>query len=231
MRRRGTHLAARPSVLGGCGGCGYGQRMGCIGAVLIDIDGVLTVSWQPLPGAVAALRRLRAAAVPLALVTNTTSRTRASIASALAEARLPGHRERHPDRAGHRRRLPARPLPGRPVPAAQQRGHRRGSGRADPGPPGRPGAGGRGAGRRGRPGVQLPGAQPGLRPSAARGQAGRHAARPVLAYQPRPATGHRRVPRGPGTGGRAPRRTWWASPPRRSSLLPWLTCTPTPGTP
>jgi ribonucleotide monophosphatase NagD (HAD superfamily) len=32
-----------------------------IGAVLIDIDGVLTVPWQPLPGAVAALRRLRAA--------------------------------------------------------------------------------------------------------------------------------------------------------------------------
>jgi HAD superfamily hydrolase (TIGR01458 family) len=60
-----------------------------IRAVLIDIDGVLTVSWQPLPGAVAALHRLRAAAVPLALVTNTTSRTRASIASALAEAGFP----------------------------------------------------------------------------------------------------------------------------------------------
>jgi ribonucleotide monophosphatase NagD (HAD superfamily) len=40
-----------------------------IRAVLIDIDGVLTVSWQPLPGAVAALERLRAAALPLALVT------------------------------------------------------------------------------------------------------------------------------------------------------------------
>jgi HAD superfamily hydrolase (TIGR01458 family) len=57
-----------------------------IGAVLIDIDGVLTVSWQPLPGAVAALRRLRQAALPLALVTNTTSRSRASIAEALAGA-------------------------------------------------------------------------------------------------------------------------------------------------
>jgi ribonucleotide monophosphatase NagD (HAD superfamily) len=57
-----------------------------IRAVLIDIDGVLTVSWRPLPGAVAALRRLRAAGVPLALVTNTTSRTRASIASVLAGA-------------------------------------------------------------------------------------------------------------------------------------------------
>ena len=60
-----------------------------IRAVLIDIDGVLTVSWQPLPGAVAALHRLRAAAVPLALVTNTTSRTRATIASALAEVGFP----------------------------------------------------------------------------------------------------------------------------------------------
>jgi HAD superfamily hydrolase (TIGR01458 family) len=57
-----------------------------IGAVLIDIDGVLTVSWQPLPGAVAALGRLREAALPLALVTNTTSRSRASIAAALAGA-------------------------------------------------------------------------------------------------------------------------------------------------
>jgi HAD superfamily hydrolase (TIGR01458 family) len=60
-----------------------------IGGVLIDIDGVLTVSWQPLPGAVAALRRLRAAAVPLALVTNTTSRTRASIAGTLDKVGFP----------------------------------------------------------------------------------------------------------------------------------------------
>ena len=59
---------------------------GRIGAVLIDVDGVLTVSWRPLAGAVAALDRLREAALPLALVTNTTSRTRASIAAALAEA-------------------------------------------------------------------------------------------------------------------------------------------------
>jgi HAD superfamily hydrolase (TIGR01458 family) len=60
-----------------------------IHAVLIDIDGVLTVSWRPLPGAVAALKRLRAAALPLALVTNTTSRTRASIATTLTEAGFP----------------------------------------------------------------------------------------------------------------------------------------------
>jgi len=60
-----------------------------IGAVLIDIDGVLTISWRPLPGAVAALQQLRAAGLPLALVTNTTSRPRASIAAALAEAGFP----------------------------------------------------------------------------------------------------------------------------------------------
>jgi ribonucleotide monophosphatase NagD (HAD superfamily) len=60
-----------------------------ISAVLIDIDGVLTVSWRPLPGAVAALRQLRAAGLPLALVTNTTSRPRASIAAALAGAGFP----------------------------------------------------------------------------------------------------------------------------------------------
>jgi HAD superfamily hydrolase (TIGR01458 family) len=60
-----------------------------ISGVLIDIDGVLTVSWQPLPGAVAALRQLRAAGLPLALVTNTTSRPRSSIAAALAGAGFP----------------------------------------------------------------------------------------------------------------------------------------------
>ena len=60
-----------------------------IRAALIDIDGVLTVSWQPLPGAVAAMRQLRAAGLPLALVTNTTSRPRASIAEALEAAGFP----------------------------------------------------------------------------------------------------------------------------------------------
>ena len=55
-------------------------------ALLIDIDGVLTVSWRPLPGAVEALRRLRCDGPPLRLVTNTTSRSRASIADALRAA-------------------------------------------------------------------------------------------------------------------------------------------------
>src|SRR6516225_5316752 len=60
-----------------------------IGAVLIDIDGVLTVSWQPLPGSVAALRHVRAAGLALALITNTTSRPRASIAATLGAAGFP----------------------------------------------------------------------------------------------------------------------------------------------
>lgn len=55
-------------------------------AVLIDIDGVLTVSWEPLPGAVEALREIREAGFGVALVTNTTSRTRASIAGTLRGA-------------------------------------------------------------------------------------------------------------------------------------------------
>ncbi|WP_225827823.1 HAD-IIA family hydrolase [Streptomyces naphthomycinicus] len=60
--------------------------MASVRAVLIDIDGVLTVSWKPLPGAVAALHAVRAAGLGVALVTNTTSRTRASIAGTLSEA-------------------------------------------------------------------------------------------------------------------------------------------------
>src|SRR5258708_31495532 len=71
-------------------GCGYGRAMARIGAVLIDIDGVLTVSWKPLAGAVAALQRLRAAALPLALVTNTTSRTRGWIPAGPARAGVCG---------------------------------------------------------------------------------------------------------------------------------------------
>ncbi|PJN08092.1 TIGR01458 family HAD-type hydrolase [Streptomyces sp. CB01635] len=65
------------------------ERAGAIRAVLIDIDGVLTVSWEPLPGAVEAMERLRAAGLPLALVTNTTSRTRASICARLTGAGFP----------------------------------------------------------------------------------------------------------------------------------------------
>ncbi|MFG1667569.1 HAD-IIA family hydrolase [Streptomyces sp. Y7] len=63
--------------------------MASVRAVLIDIDGVLTVSWQPLPGTVEALREIREAGLGVALVTNTTSRTRGSIARTLADAGFP----------------------------------------------------------------------------------------------------------------------------------------------
>ncbi|MBA3905568.1 MAG: HAD-IIA family hydrolase [Pseudonocardiales bacterium] len=57
--------------------------------VLLDIDGVLTVSWEPLPGAVEAVEAIRDAGLPLALLTNTTSKSRARIATLLACARFP----------------------------------------------------------------------------------------------------------------------------------------------
>lgn len=55
-------------------------------AVLIDIDGVLTVSWEPVPGAAEALARIQRAGLGTRLVTNTTSRTRAQIAELLGRA-------------------------------------------------------------------------------------------------------------------------------------------------
>ncbi|MER6036807.1 MULTISPECIES: TIGR01458 family HAD-type hydrolase [unclassified Streptomyces] len=60
--------------------------MESVRAVLIDIDGVLTVSWKPLPGAVEALARIRGAGLGVVLVTNTTSRSRASVARTLSGA-------------------------------------------------------------------------------------------------------------------------------------------------
>lgn len=61
--------------------------------LLVDIDGVLVVSWEALPGAVAALATLRAQDVPLRFLTNTTSRTRDGIAAALRDAGLVVDRE------------------------------------------------------------------------------------------------------------------------------------------
>jgi HAD superfamily hydrolase (TIGR01458 family) len=60
-----------------------------IRAVLADIDGVLTVSWRPLPGAVAALRAVRDSGYNVALLTNTSSRTRDWIAGTLRDHGFP----------------------------------------------------------------------------------------------------------------------------------------------
>lgn len=57
-----------------------------IEALLLDIDGVLTVSWEPVPGAVDTLRRLRDEGVPFRLITNTTTKTRADLGETLRGA-------------------------------------------------------------------------------------------------------------------------------------------------
>jgi HAD superfamily hydrolase (TIGR01458 family) len=57
--------------------------------VLLDIDGVLTVSWKSLPGAVETIKVIREADLPLVLLTNTTSRSRGRIATLLSDAGFP----------------------------------------------------------------------------------------------------------------------------------------------
>ncbi len=60
--------------------------MVAIGGALLDIDGVLVVSSQALPGAGAAVDRLRRAGTPVRFVTNTTSTPAAGIAEMLLHA-------------------------------------------------------------------------------------------------------------------------------------------------
>jgi HAD superfamily hydrolase (TIGR01458 family) len=60
--------------------------VGRFDGVLLDIDGVLTVSWEPLPGAVETVAWLRAHEVPFRLITNTTTHTRAALAATLGQA-------------------------------------------------------------------------------------------------------------------------------------------------
>jgi HAD superfamily hydrolase (TIGR01458 family) len=52
-------------------------------AILLDVDGVLHVSGQPLPGAAEAVRRLRGAGHRLRFVTNATTRSKVQLASDL----------------------------------------------------------------------------------------------------------------------------------------------------
>ena len=49
------------------------------------MDGVLGVSWRPLPGAAATVARLRDAGLPLRVITSTTARSRADIGFGLRE--------------------------------------------------------------------------------------------------------------------------------------------------
>jgi HAD superfamily hydrolase (TIGR01458 family) len=52
-------------------------------AILLDVDGVLHVSGQPIPGAASAVNRLRADGHRLRFVTNNTTRSRAALAAEL----------------------------------------------------------------------------------------------------------------------------------------------------
>ena len=46
-----------------------------VDGLLIDIDGVLSVSWEAIDGAPGALAELRSRHIPLRFATNTTTRT------------------------------------------------------------------------------------------------------------------------------------------------------------
>lgn len=54
--------------------------------LLLDIDGVLVVSWEPIDGAAEAIAVVRQAGLPLRFVTNTTSISRREIAARLVAA-------------------------------------------------------------------------------------------------------------------------------------------------
>lgn len=54
-------------------------------ALLLDLDGVLVVSWEPIEGAVEAVERLRRDAIAFRLITNTTTHTREAMAGRLAD--------------------------------------------------------------------------------------------------------------------------------------------------
>ena len=54
--------------------------------LLLDIDGVLAISWEPIPGSVEAMAALRSRGIPYRLITNTTTQTRADLATTLQGA-------------------------------------------------------------------------------------------------------------------------------------------------
>lgn len=57
--------------------------MARVDGLLLDLDGVLVVSWEPIDGAIEALERLRRDRVPFRLITNTTTYTCRSLAETL----------------------------------------------------------------------------------------------------------------------------------------------------
>ena len=80
----------------------YTRRM----PVLLDIDGVLHVSGEAIPGAAEAVQKLRDAGEPLRFVTNNTVQSRAEIVAMLEGLGIAAGRGRDLD---HRRRGRAAP--------------------------------------------------------------------------------------------------------------------------
>jgi HAD superfamily hydrolase (TIGR01458 family) len=82
-------------------------------ALILDMEGVLHVDWDALPGAPEALARFRAAGIEIAVLTNTTGRTRAAISERLGTLGMPVPAERIVTSAWaaaeHLRRQPHRP--------------------------------------------------------------------------------------------------------------------------
>jgi HAD superfamily hydrolase (TIGR01458 family) len=68
-----------------------GERVffGVAKAVLLDIDGVLTTSWQPLAGAVETMGWLKRKDIDFRLLTNSSSKSRRGIAKLLDECAMP----------------------------------------------------------------------------------------------------------------------------------------------
>ena len=63
--------------------------MPSIRSILLDLDGVLHVSMQPIPGAAEVLSRLEKQGYPTCFVTNTTTLARATLAQRLQAIGLP----------------------------------------------------------------------------------------------------------------------------------------------
>ncbi len=57
-----------------------------VDGLLLDIDGVLVVSWRALPGSIEAVARIRERGLPFRLITNTTTHTCTDLARTLQEA-------------------------------------------------------------------------------------------------------------------------------------------------
>ena len=57
-----------------------------VDGLLLDIDGVLAVSWHPIAGSVETMRWIRERGLPFRLITNTTTHTRSDLAATLGSA-------------------------------------------------------------------------------------------------------------------------------------------------